>query len=266
MGKYDIFYENIGGEKEYLDNLQELLDGDQNISFSIQGLIVDLHPGMTKEDILNAINSKREEAENNAKPVEMQEGESLLAFSKRIAGMSKSYKSYFSSTYKSQKIIACPESTDFDMLYQMMQINSKILSNDENVEDFSAIPGEDYMSFGQRIFQELKNGKNIIGHFNFITMPFTSDLANLDSFVYSDAFTFSSMIYNMLYVRDRQNEAFDNAREEKQKNTDNSKISPADALKSALASGVTLEDTNRSSKAENTNEKDTQNHDGHDEQ
>ena len=56
-------------------------------------------------------------------------------------------------------------------------------SKDENAEEIQARSGEDYMHFGERIFEELKKGKNIIGHYNNITMPFTSDLANLMDYI-----------------------------------------------------------------------------------
>ena len=183
MKKNDIFYENIGGEEEYMDKIIELLDGNQTISFHIDGLIIDLIPGMTKDEVTNKINSTKAEFEKEEQTVEIQEDESLLGFSKRLSQMSNSSNSYFSSIYKSQKIVAAPGCTDFDILYQIMQINAKIISKDENAEEIQARSGEDYMHFGERIFEELKKGKNIIGHFNNITMPFTSDLANFMDFI-----------------------------------------------------------------------------------
>ena len=261
MKKYDIFYENLGGEEEYLDQIIELLDGNQNISFHIGGLIIDLIPGMTKDEVINKINTTKAEYEKEEEIVKIQEDESLLTFSKRLSLMSKSRSSYFSTIYKSQKIIAAPGCTDFDILYQIMQINATILSKDGNTEEIQARFGEDYMQFGARVFEELKKGKNINGHFNYVTMPFTSDLANFNNFYSSDAFTFSSMIHNMQYVINEQYEAFRNAKENIQNNSGPQEITPVDALKSALLDGTSYEDIGRIPETDQTKDIEEQAHD-----
>lgn len=217
MQRYDIYYENLGGEETYLDKLVELLEGGQHISFHIDGLIIELNPEteVKKEDIVEQINNARNDFEQGNEVVERQEDESLLMFSKRLSQMSRTSNSYFSAMYKEHQIVAAPNCTDFDILYQIMQINGKIIEeNKDNKEEMNANPGEDYMRFGKRVFEELKNGRNVRGHFNYVTMPFTSDLANTEEFFgSSDVFTFSSMIYNLQYVREKQQEAFDNAHE-----------------------------------------------------
>lgn len=214
MQRYDIYYENLGEEETYLGKLVELLEGGQHISFHIDGLIIELNPEteVKKEDIVEQINNARNDFEQGNEVVERQEDESLLMFSKRLSQMSRKSNSYFSAMYKEHQIVAAPNCTDFDILYQIMQINSKIIM-EEISEEMYANMGEDYMHFGERVFEELKKGKNVKGHFNNVTMPFTSDLANTEEFTYSDAFTFSSMIYNMQYMMQKQQEAFDKARE-----------------------------------------------------
>ena len=249
MKRYSIFYENIGGSEHYLDKIMELLDGQQSILFHIDGYIVDLDPGMTKDEVINRINVTKDKfKKEEMKIVERQEDESLIAFAKRIVQMSKTNNSYYRVIYKSQQIIAAPGCDDFGILYQIMQINAKILAEDENTEKMQANPGEEYMHFGERIFKELQKGKNIKGYFNSVIMPFTSDLDNLSEFIGrtrsggmkpSDAFTFASMINHLQYVMYEQAEAFENARKNKQTNHEQQQISPTDALKNALSSGTT---------------------------
>ena len=58
MKKYDIFYENIEDKENYLKILAQLLKQQLNISFHINGLIIELTPGMNEEEILNEITKK----------------------------------------------------------------------------------------------------------------------------------------------------------------------------------------------------------------
>ena len=130
MKRYSIFYENIGGSEHYLDKIMELLDGQQSILFHIDGYIVDLDPGMTKDEVINRINVTKDKfKKEEMEIVERQEDESLIAFAKRIVQMSKTNNSYYRVIYKSQQIIAAPGCDDFGILYQIMQINAKILAD-----------------------------------------------------------------------------------------------------------------------------------------
>lgn len=220
MQRYDIYYENIGGKETYLDKLVELLEGGQAISFHIDGLIIELNPesDIKTEDIVAQINNARNNFEQNHEVIAKEDDESLHMFSRRLAQMSRKTNSYYSAMYKGYQIIAAPNCREFDILYQMMQINRQIIEQDGVLkEEMDADFSEDYMHFGKRVFEELKKGKNIIGHFNKINMPFTPDLANIDDFVSlpnpSDAFTFSRMIDSVQNVMIKQQEAFNNVQE-----------------------------------------------------
>ena len=207
MKKYDIFYENIEDKENYLKILAQLLKQQLNISFHINGLVIELTPGMNEEEILNEITKKNNEFEKNKQPIKFEENESLLLFVKRISNMAKSTGSFYSIEYHNHQIKVVPGCTDFDILYQMIQINKEYLTAKKDAEYVTATPGDDYIQFGEKIFEMGKNGKNLIANFNDIEIPFTSDMFTSDSFIHSGAFVFSSMFNNMMYVRQKHLEA-----------------------------------------------------------
>ncbi len=157
---------------------------------------------MSVQDISNEIERKKMEFDAQHEEVSIQGNEALLIFSKRIAALSNSTKKNYSFIYHGEQIRAVPGCTDFDILYQMIQINARqFASGNIKYEDMPCQPGMEYRTFGNEILARLQENINVNATFNGITIPFTTDMSR--SVVYggsdigTDSFTFTSMFNNM---------------------------------------------------------------------
>ena len=212
MSRYEVRYEFIENKFFYLELLEEILEKGEYVDFNINGLIVTLAPGMNAKEIEKVILQKNKDFNLDNTFIEIEPKESLLSFSKRITRLAKENNKFYSSNYRGRQIRVVPESTDFDVLYQIVQINLRYLEmHSDKCIDKQASAGQDYMQFGKTIYPFLNCGYNVLGHFNGITIPFTSDMTrNVEyskDYTSIDAMTFCMMFHNMMNAKEKYYEA-----------------------------------------------------------
>ncbi len=218
--RFRIHYDDFKDKDNLLTIIASVLKKGNNVRLEIHGLVVKLTPGMDETDIENEIKRINKEFEDNKENITIDENESLLSFAKRITKLAKETNSYFTFKYHDKEVKVCPDSEDFDIFYQIVQINKSYIQ-EQGYEEVQAQPGIYYTDFGEKIFEMLKNGEveNAMAIFNGISIPFTKDMVNhvyiiKDSiipfnpngnvtFVESDAYSFASMFENMMYMREQ---------------------------------------------------------------
>ena len=200
--KTSIFYENIEDKDNYLEFLEKVLSKYDNVTFYKEGIIIPLCYDMNANEIEKEINKKTKEfASNNEFIEELDDSKSLLFYAKYYANQASNQKKNYSIKYHNGIIRVVPGSTDFDFLYQCLQINLKYIET-IGYEEMESKPYEEFTSFGDRIYSKVKSGRNILANFNKVIIPFTTDLITKTNYNYieSDVWTFVMMFAHVTDV------------------------------------------------------------------
>ena len=214
MKKNEVYYTFIEDKEHYSQILEEVLAKGTPVVFFKDGLIIELLPGMTAEEIEAEEQKMIQEFETKKTKIRFSMYESLLGIAKFMSRLAKEKQACYETTYRGKPVRAVPGTTDFDILIQIIDINMEYLKGlkEEERVDMQARGGQSYMYFGKEIEEVLKSGKNVIAHFNNTTIPFTTDMTRIlrfDDDTITDAYTFSMMFGNMRIAKYNHQVALD---------------------------------------------------------